>query len=620
MVHNRTIHKLLVYFHRNKRIIPAVTLLILGLLAIFYSSWKVAKNVGNQKPTINFDNSQAHSKTDSLVENTENLNLKFRPENHFQAFFHSYFQVLKNSIIRDNKFPIGIHAQTKFENIYADISESYLLELESFDKDTLAQLKKIHKTVISKIPKTASISYYEGAGYVTTGGGEDDFLSLLLIKQLRELGSVYPVEVMIPPLFKPNPVLCNEVFPKLGATCIPMVDVFGVESLQQLRYNHLLVETLAVLGSSFNHAFFVAPSTLPLQNPDKLFNSAVFNEFDLITWPSIYRKTVSPSYYEVAGIKVEKTPVRIMNDRFSPIEYYKEFERRQKEEVLFPKQSFHDFKGTASEYSNVNSLYLIDKTKNFDVLLLMLYYTNDGLARYYPLLNLASYKTSGDFLSASAHYFKKTFYQNYKTPDKIGEKVGPISAITLHYDPMEDYNLLASKIYDIDQRRLKTGQNYHYDYFEEFRKPFNVFTSTPMFFHAESPGLNPFKIREKGLYSTLEVSNRRIFGNHIKFYGMDFELAVTKLMHTILCDDKTEFDYFQNEGVERLCKDFLFDRISFLSANSNEYWNKYVYEKRLPIEIPAAERLIIEQKIKSGFDSDFDYIKEEIERPSTIIL
>lgn len=535
-------------------------------------------------------------------------------ENDLRHFMGTYFDKLHSSIIAEENFPIGLPASRKFENIYTDISHFYLRELEQFDENTIEKLKQVHQKVVACIPLKQEVPYYTEAGYVTLGGGENDFLSYLLIKQLRNLGAKNRIEVIIPPLFEEDKHLCTVVFPELNACCVSMKKIFGKRNMVKLRYNTHLLQTLAIITSTFEHALFIAPSTLPLHNPEFLFDSTVYAQFNMIMWPSIYRSTISPSYYDVAGIQVGNTSVRVLNDRWIPITNYEKYRTVQTQQVPDAKENFHDLNGTSAEYGADSNLLLINKVENFDVLLLMLYYTNDGSSRYFSLLNLAKYKNNGDYITAAAHYLKKSYYQNFKTADKIGEPLDRVQSITGHYNPEEDYNLLKGQLYKLFMERRKSPEGY--DYFQDMRRPFNVYTSTPLFFTVEGPGLNPFDVKDKGLVYDAEQNFKRIYGPHIKLYGTDFELKVTRLIYEVLCEEESKIDFqvFESYNLKSICESFLHYRLEFLEKTSDTFWNKYIYEKRLPEPVPDDKVSLMENIIKEGFAKDFDYLKQEIAR------
>lgn len=536
--------------------------------------------------------------------------------NELKNFFKSFSKTLESSMIKNaEKFSVGIHANGDYEGLYTDISKFGLEELAQFDQTILNQMKQFHRNVVSKIPKNPLISLYKKRGYVTVGGGENDFSALLMLKQLRKTGADRPLEVMIPPLFKRNHALCDDVFPNLGAKCIMMEDVLGANSLKRLKYNSKLINTLAIVSSSFDDVLFLSPSTMPLHNPDGLFDSKVFHKFGIIVWPSYYRSTVSPAYYDVAGIHVEDSQVRILNDKWTPLEYYKDYRNTQISKVKLTKPNFHDLKGTSSDYAAVDSVFMIKKSKHFDVLLLMLHYTNDGPSRFFPLLNLAHFKTNGDYITAAAHYFKKVAYQNMKTADKVGQILGSGTAATAHYNPIEDYELTVGELWWLRNSRAAQKDKFKYDYFAHMKRPFNIFNSTPLFFHIEDPGLFPGKIKSMGLAYNENQSFRRLYGEHTRFYGTDFELEINELLSDVLCGDKLgniASDILQQD--EAVCKDFLPERISYLLGNTIEFWNKFKYQKKLPRTVPKDTSEEIERLLAQGIYDSMNYQKDEVER------
>ena len=117
--------------------------------------------------------------------------------NKYAKFFQNYFTLLQNSVLNDDDpFPIGVNAVETFENIYRDMSETVFNEYDFFDDEIIEKLKIKHKNIVSKIPENVEIPYYQNNGYVTVGGGDNDYYSLLLVKQLRDLGAKEKIEVI----------------------------------------------------------------------------------------------------------------------------------------------------------------------------------------------------------------------------------------------------------------------------------------------------------------------------------------------------------------------------------------------------------------------------------------
>lgn len=536
--------------------------------------------------------------------------------NELKKFLDKFTKVLESATVKNaEKFTFGAHASLEYEGIYTDISRFALEELVQFEQNIKDEMRQHHRNVVSQIPENPKISCYEKRGYVTIGGGENDFLALLLIKQLRKIGADRLVEVVIPPLFKRNKALCDGVFPDLGAKCVMMEDVMGSKSLKRLKYNTKLISTLAVLTSSFDDVLYLSPSTMPLHNPDLLFDSKVYAKFGMIVWPSYYRSTITPSYYEIAGIKVEDTPVRILNDKWTPMEHYSSYRNTQKSNVKLTKPNFHDLKGTSSDYAVVDSVFMIKKSRHFDVLLLMLHYTNDGPSRYFPLLNPVYFKTNGDYITAAVHYLKKVVYQNMKTADKIGQQIGFGSAATAHYNPVEDYDLTVGEIWWQKNSRAAQKDKYKYDYYVHMKRPFNVLNSTPLFFHIEDPGLVPEKMKSTGLVYDELHSFRRLYGEHTQFYGTDFELEITELLNEILCKSKHKkiaSDILQ-QG-EAICKDFLPEREKYLLSNAQEFWAKFKFQKKPPRSVPPDQLTEMERTLAQGIYDSMNYEKDDVKR------
>ncbi|GMM30981.1 hypothetical protein DAMA08_037260 [Martiniozyma asiatica (nom. inval.)] len=530
----------------------------------------------------------------------------------FQNAFNRFGDVLAISKFEGPSVKHGTRASLTFESVHNALNEQKLKFYESYiSEKVVATLKMAHMYVVSAIPETVRPDLYTGSGYVMLGGDEEDWNALLTIKKLRKTGSMYPIEVFIPPNRQRDNFLCDDIFPSLMAKCVLLTDIFGKNTLLKYQHTTEVFRILAVLGSSFKKVMYLDTNILPLHNPENIFTSEVFQNFGMILWPTFYRNSISPTYYEVAGIKIENHPVRILNDRFTDISYYQKFIDTYTDNP--GSNNFHDMKGTLAESSSTESIFMVDKYFHFDTLLLSLFYANEDSNSYGSLINIAKNKHQGNRLALAAHYFKKKYYQLYKSPDRI-ETEGEVDRVIAHYDASEDYKILQSNVL---QTQIMLDNNEPYSYMNFYKSPWSIRTCTPMFFQIEKDDLNPFKLSKTDIY---EGSNgdKRIFGKHIKIYNTDFELEIFELINDIICKDKTKLKIFNENDFTSVCKEFLTKRIQFLKGSSNTFWEKYLYEKRSVNPVSIDMKSHVQNIINQGFARDMDFSLKAVKRNKKI--
>lgn len=214
-------------------------------------------------------------------------------------------------------------------------------------RQTLA-LKKAHAGFVQAIrnnrglpaslaspPETATATQ----GIVTVAGGSYFPPLLVSLRLLRRTGTTLPVEVFLPKADLEHD-LCTHVLPSLGATCRTFSRLDGRISRYQLK-------VFAVLLSSFADVLWLDADNFPLSDAAPLFRSAPFRSVGLITWPDLWRTSVSPAYYDIAGR--EPTPV-------------------------------------SARASTEAGQLLVSKRRHWATLLLAAYYNYYGPEYYYPLL------------------------------------------------------------------------------------------------------------------------------------------------------------------------------------------------------------------------------------------
>lgn len=419
-------------------------------------------------------------------------------------------------------------------------NEAYLSSFLQLSEEELNLMTKSHSNILKNIPKKAPHNFYKGNGIVFVGGGKFNFLTLLSIKRIRDLGSKSPIEVLIPTLDEFEANLCFKIFPQYNAKCLLLPKILNKYSAEdnifkKFDFKGYQYKVLALLVSSFEKILFLDSDNTPTQNPDILFKSEPFKSNGLIVWPDFWKRATSPFYYKIAGIKIKK-------DKFLPrynelISKYENIDYNKFEAKDIP---FHQYQGAIPDPTSESGQLMINKKTHLNVLLLALYYNLFGPSHYYPLFSQGS-DGEGDketFL-ASCNAVNCKFYQVKKFLKAMGYFNSDLNFIGTgmgQYNPINDYD-------DSVPDQL-------------------------LFIHSNFPKLNPWELRVKG--KIFDNGERiRLYGNRIKAdIGHDFELLQWENMRYFLCDLNLKINIFQHVKNELLCRE-INEHIKFLKSTTH---------------------------------------------------
>lgn len=521
------------------------------------------------------DNNNESHETD-IIDTAEKTQDESIPVPTFQSFFNSIFTLLgenklahplkQRSTLRKGK-PV-IDRVRFFRSTETRLSENDLYTFMDFPHEFIDDMTTKHRNFVKAID-TDLPDFYSGNGYVIVGGGIYTWFSILAIEALRGLNSQYPVEVFLPNKDDYEPDFCEQVLPKLNAKCVEMYKVFDEDTLSQFKISGYQYKSLALLGSSFEKVFLLDADAYPVKNPDDLFESQLFENYSMITWPDFWRRTGSPHFYKIQGKEIGNTPIRHINDIFVDPKFIK----YEEESDTALSMTFHDRKGTLVEWSTESGEMLVNKKTHLKALLLSLYYNFDGPFGYYPLLSQGG-PGEGDkeTFVAGANYFDLPYYQVNKSPDTAYgwyNTDGRYEHTTIvQFDPITDHEILQQVKHKIHQDMEEAGDNFNYDYENYFPKFFHSNNGIPMIYHVHDPKMNPFYILLKS--STLNQKGEKIrnLGEDFPRTDFDLELVLWEAIDRHLCQEKVEFVAFKHLDVDLLCRDFTKNQISFLKESA----------------------------------------------------
>jgi len=542
----------------------------------------VLKTIEDCKPTINAINNDEH------YPNAAKLEKYYQTINKLTDDQMNGFKYKRELIHKNGRMPVyGGHLRENYQQELIRNREllSTYITLNDMEMETL---KNSHQVFINSLMKdwpedlikfNKYNDFLKGDGIVYLAGGKYNQLALLSIKVLRENGSRLPVEVIIPKHEDYDEQFCNRILPQLNGKCKLMSDYIPKSYYERVIKNGgsaagFQMKNVAILVSSFERVLYLDADNIPIKNPDILFVNKPFTNKHLVVWPDLWRRSTSPKFYEIAGIRVD--PAKKVRNSYTKGDPRGVFQSADTETSI-AHNSYHDCLGAIPEPSSETGQLLINKKVHFKTLLLSLYYNTYGPDYYYPLLSQgAAGEGDKETFIAAAHKLNLPYYQVQEFNREFGPKDGTTNKHLYfamgQYDPIIDYiqanndtefeastskqklkqgNKLQQEdetISDDDNPYLSTpptqfanhekdNTKYNYDY--------HLYKSSSLFFlHANWPKYyfqQLFTNDERGPVDN-KGNRRRLYGNELRLElsagaisGYDFELKVIEQLQMLFC-------------------------------------------------------------------------------------
>ena len=292
-------------------------------------------------------------------------------------------------------------------------TETPFVDLLKMSDADIEAMKQAHMGFVSTIISGDHILVYaQGTrGIVTTAGGYYLPVMVISLRMLRRTGSTLPVEVFLMDHSEYESEICD-VLASLNAKCVILSKIVNAtpHSVEITRFQ---LKIFAMIFSTFEEILFLDADSFPLQDPEVLFESELFKEKGMITWPDFWHSTVSEIYYTVTSLIRPSTSLR-----------------------------------ASSEAGEI----LISKKSHTETLLLAAYYNYFGPTHYYPLLSQGA-PGEGDketFLSA-AIVLGQSHHAVSERVNKIGhwnpDKQKVEGSAMVQYDPRDDHNFTTQGIF-----------------------------------------------------------------------------------------------------------------------------------------------------------------------------
>lgn len=442
--------------------------------------------------------------------------------------------------------------------------------------DKLQLLREKHLGVTNKINGVKlPDGILRGKGIVIVGGGKYSVLAASNIQILRDFNTTLPVEVFIPP-GEDDDQFCNEFLPKYNAKCTHIENILNPEVLNNVKFKGYQYKSLALLSSQFEHILFLDADNFPMKFLDNIFDEVSYKKYSMILWSDFWRRTDSPKYYDIAGIKYNKNKrVRNLFDDITPVEVYTENMNDLKD------VPFHDFEGTVPDISTESGQFLINKKIHWKTIVLSLYYNLNGPKWYYPIFSQgAPGEGDKETFASAATVFGLPFYQLRRRPGIGGYHDTSFHGVCMFQENFTvDYNnyLEAKKIIGKKYKDVKpTFQDQDHTILPNvYDTYFNNGEQDVMFVHFNFPKLNPVELSKHHTFIENNGKQHRSISNLKPMGYFDLELNVNVKLKDMICGEEAPFTYVKESFIkpettkEKVCG-YIDTRIKFLSDTHKE--------------------------------------------------
>lgn len=516
----------------------------------------------------------------------QELDLKLKVEDYKESpeheFWEKIFVILNKgkADIPQDEMASAIQYIEKSKQKKGQNTKDVLLSKAYVSDEVIKEFQKKHKIVLDELPSNLEATYKPNTnGIVFVGGGRFSWLTYLSLLSLRATGSEVPVEVMMPTYndYENELEFCSVILPKLNAACVVVPNSLGSAVMLSWtkKFKSYQFKSLALMTSSFQNILLLDSDNILIQNPDSIFESDLFKEYGMIMWPDYLRRTTSPVFYDVAGVKINERK-RVRSSRFSLNVDKSEANLDDNEMHAVP---YHDLEGAVPDLSTESGQLFINKATHGKTLLLSLYYNIYGPDQFYKLLSLgAPGEGDKDTFATAATVLNQKFYQIKSHIKTIGYfEDGNFQGVAMgQKNPVKDYELFKNKFYGpiMKEENKNKPVNDQINMIEKLMKdnPLNS-DKIPVFaMHCNFPKLDPLDlIRRDSIYDKDKNQLKYKLYNGFSFRRtdnknepkIDFELQQWKNIQNVICKEKLYFVHFSQIDNKELCK-FVDNQVKWL--------------------------------------------------------
>lgn len=412
-----------------------------------------------------------------------------------------------------------------------------------FGEERIKDLKLQH-TKLADILRSMDLppaDLFHGEGIVISGGGEYFAGAMVAIIQVRESGSTLPIELMVNSKEEYDENTCKMLERDFNTRCVVIQDLIDPEDWDALLLTKFQLKIMGLLVSSFDHTISLDADNMALINPDEIFTSDAYMNTRFVLWPDLWQRTISPTYYDIAGIKAGE-PVRRMGLHNGDL--FSDYIKRPRDRI-----HYHDLDNLPDSISTETGQMAFSKREHFRSFVMALYYNVYGEKYYWRMFYQGSPgEGDRDTFVPALHVFNEPYHVVERATWLAGFRKGGFFQETtiVQYEPASalryaatwrDYLLLKGRDSrekydqqsDTASNVLKDMKNDLGDKLPEAPKV--------QFLHVHRPKLNPVLMTSpKGYFDCFKQRNFDKPGHYREHWGdTDYELRFNLIVQWVAC-------------------------------------------------------------------------------------
>lgn len=415
----------------------------------------------------------------------------------------------------------------------------------SLKPEVFEELQNKHDLVVKllkNLPPPPS-HIVKGDGIVINGGGSYLASALVVIGQIKEMGSQLPIELILDYESEYDKQICEDLLPKFNGSCLIIERELGKDFMDLMNLKKFQLKSLGLLLSSFDNTIALDADSFPIKNIDSLINNDIYLSKKFILFPDMWHKGTSPLYYDIARFEVGE-PVRrhgISNeDSFSDYSA-----KNKKTEIMF-----HDLDGLPNAMATESGQMILSKRDHFRSLLLSTYYNINGPSHYWPLLYQGGFGLGDkDTFVPALHVFNEPYYLvDYEVwfAGRIQKNGEFLESTIVQHDPQQSVEFYKGWRKWLKKRNMDTrlypfqDNDYSRNLFKEFKEE-NPDLELPesLFLHMHRPKIDPITNTET------QIRHLGLPGVYEKEFGKtDWELRFRAISQWLVCEAITSDHYW----------------------------------------------------------------------------
>lgn len=167
--------------------------------------------------------------------------------------------------------------------------------------DKAQNTRQLHEQLLKQIPRPPK-NMFNGRGIVMVTSKKESEFAATSLGMFRILGSRLPIELWMLNKTAARPGWCQELAEQ-GVACRFLADY--VRDAAEVLQDETQYTALALLLSSFEEIMCLGATTMPVVNPDGVFESEAFQAIGSVLWPDFRESSESPWTDYIIGAKKE---------------------------------------------------------------------------------------------------------------------------------------------------------------------------------------------------------------------------------------------------------------------------------------------------------------------------